>query len=111
MEQRVAVEGDLKEIKTAIQRMETSQARMEVLTGNLATKVDVAALKGSVDTSTARIDAQTGRINALETANTTTINTALSKTFGVPGAVGLFVSLAVVVTAAIAVLRFLHFFP
>lgn len=65
---------------------------------------------GSIDTATARIEAQTGRLNALETANTTTINTALGKTIGVPGAIGVFVSLAVVVTAAIAVLRFLHFF-
>lgn len=84
---------------------------MEVLAGTFATKADIATLKGSVDTSTARIDAQTVRINALEIANTTTINTALGKTIGVTGAIGLVVSLAAVMTAAIGVLRYFHVFP
>ena len=106
-----ALEGDLKDVKASIQAIQMSQARMEGIVSGLATKADVASLKGSVDTVTARVDAQIVRISALETANTGTINLALSKTVGVAGAFGLFISIGVVMTLVITVLRYFQLFP
>lgn len=113
-----ALETDLKDVKASVQRIELSQARMEgvvsglsAIIGGLATKADVAGLKGSVDTVTARVDAQIVRITALEAANTGTVALALSKTIGVPGMIGLFVSLGAVVAGVVAVLRYVHFMP
>lgn len=119
MDRRVAaLESDLREVKVSVQRIELSQARMEgvvgglaTVMGGLATKADIAGLKGSVDTVTARVDAQIVRITALEAANTGTVNLALSKTIGVPGVIGLFVSLGAVVAGVVAVLRYVHFIP
>lgn len=105
------MQSDLREVEASGQRIELLLARLEGVLGGLTTKADLAGLKGSVDTMAARVDAQTVRITALEAANTGTINLALSKTIGVPGVIGLFVSVGAVVAGVVAVLRYVHFMP
>ena len=116
MEQRVAtLEIDVKDMKAGISRLELGQATILAKLEGLASAADLAILGGQfvglqerMIALSDRMAAQSERMTKIETAMTDTVKMALSKTIGVAGAVGLFVSMAAVVTAIATVLHALH---
>jgi hypothetical protein len=102
MEQRVAtLEADFKDMKAGISRLELGQATILAKLEGVASAAQFAGLEE-------RVKAQSERLSKIETAMTDTVKMALSKTIGVAGAIGLFLSMATVVTVALTVLRALR---
>ena len=83
MDARVtALEGDMKDVKASLQRLELGQVRMETVLATLATKADVVAVEGKLGALTEKVVALDGRLGRVEANVGTALTTAVGKAIG-----------------------------
>ncbi len=83
MEARVAaLETDVKDVKSTLQRIDLSLAGITATLAGVATKADVATLGGRIDTLGGKVDALGGRMDKVERAIDDTVKSAVGKAIG-----------------------------